>query len=113
MDEELFEQSSAYRNAYLSLFDRLFGSALRAMVEAMEAIAALLQPVVEATMEFCQKIYGAIQTEYRARGAIYGDSHDGMIRWFEELCLVAHLRREAEHIEQRHLMLAEIRAMRL
>lgn len=77
-----------------------------------EIIVEALRPAVEAIMEACRKVYAAIQDEYRVRGAIYGDTDRGMLRWFEEICTIARLRREAAYLEQRQLMLAEIRSRR-
>lgn len=84
-----------------------------AVQRAGEIIAEVLRPVVEALMEFCRKAYEAIHAEYVRRGAIYGDTNDGMLRWLEEIVTIGRLRQEAEYLEQRHGMLVEIRAMRL
>lgn len=56
----------------------------RAIQAAWEAIRTFINHATEAF----QAIYTAIQTEYRARGAIYGDDHDGMMRW---LCTIGRL----------------------
>ena len=43
-----------------------------------------LRPTVEQYMDAIQPLYDAIHAQYIAEGGIYGDTHEGMMRWLEE-----------------------------
>jgi hypothetical protein len=74
--------------------------------QAMKAIVETLQPMIDAIMEAAQTICAWAQERYREAGAIYGDSHDGMMRWWHELLEIARLERKVQHIRDRHIALA-------
>jgi hypothetical protein len=84
--------------------------ALRAFGEwaaqAMKAIVEALQPVMDAIMEAARTLYAWAQECYREAGAIYGDDHDGLMRWWNEILQIARLEREAQDLRDRHTALA-------
>lgn len=72
-----------------------------------EIIAEALQPLFDVFMETCRKLYAWFHDRYTEAGAIYGDTHEGMLRWYRELATIARLRQEANTIEQRHRTIAD------
>lgn len=107
--ERLGIDYQVYKETARLLFDKVFGPAIRAIQELAQALVEALQPLMDAIIDACKKLYDAVYAEYRERGAIYGDTHEGMMRWVEELTTIVRLRQEAEYLEQRHQMLAEMR----
>lgn len=87
--------------------------AMHAFAEAVqragEIIAEALRPVIEAFMETCRELCAWFYDRYTKAGAIYGDTDEGMLRWWQEVLTIARLRREAEIIEWRHGTLMEMR----
>lgn len=59
-----------------------------------------VQPIIESTLEIAQKVSDAVRTAYIEDGAIYGDTHEGLMRWLNERGEINRLRNEAERIEQ-------------
>jgi hypothetical protein len=80
---------------------------------ALAVLVEVLRPVMDEITKFVKALYAWMKESYHAAGAIYGDTDEGMQRWFEEVLTIGRLRQQAEYLEQRHLMLAEIRTMRL
>lgn len=74
---------------------------LQQFQKAMDAVIEALRPVVEAVAEFCRAVNDAFFAEYRARGAIYGDTDAGMLRWLDELHMIVRLRQQADYLEAR------------
>jgi hypothetical protein len=71
----------------------------------LEAMRVALPPLLAAG----QAIYDAHYRVYINAGAIYGESHEGFLRWAEEQARIARLRREAEEIEARQELMAMAR----
>lgn len=86
---------------------------LQAIRAAYDALVEFIRDAWDALAEAMQKVYNWFHDRYTEAGAIYGDTHDGMRRWYGELAMVARLRQEAASIERRHRMLADIRSVRL
>lgn len=86
---------------------------LQQAMRAAEIIAELLQPIMEEIADLCRKVYAWARDVYHAHGTPYGNTHEGLMRWWDEVLMIARLRQEAELLEQRHRMLAEMRAVRL
>lgn len=80
---------------------------VRATQQAFEAITDFICDTWDAITDLLQKVYNWFHDRYTEAGAIYGDTHDGMLRWYGELATIARLRREADPIEQRHQMIAD------
>ena len=84
----------------------------QAIQEAFNTIAEFIRDAWNAVVEAMQKVYAWFHDRYTEAGAIYGDTHEGMLRWYRELATIARLRQEADAIEQRHGMLVAIQQMR-
>jgi hypothetical protein len=52
--------------------------------------------------EIITKVAETVHTAYIEDGAIYGDTHAGLMRWIEEKGKIARLRAEADELEQYH-----------
>lgn len=90
-----------------------FQQAMQQASEIIKQAWAVIEEFIDSVMEACQKIYDWARDTYHAHGAPYGDTHEGLMRWWHEMLTIARLRQEADMLEQRHRMLAEIRVMRL
>ena len=67
-----------------------------------QRVGKALQPTFEAYLKLAQDIHDALHTAYLEDGAIYGDTHEGLMRWLEECGKINRLRAEAERLEQYH-----------
>ena len=76
-----------------------------------QAIGAALRPALDKSLTAMYQIYDVMYEQYRAAGTIYGDSHEGFMRWLNEIGQVQRLRQEAEAIHEHHAMLASVRQM--
>lgn len=55
-----------------------------ALAQAFDDFAAAMRPTVEQCVDAIRPLYDAIHAQYIAEGGIYGDTHEGMMRWLEE-----------------------------
>lgn len=85
----------------------------QAIQEAFSAAAEFVRDAWASLVKAMQGVYAWFHNRYTEAGAIYGDTHEGMIRWYGELAAIARLRQETDVIEQRHGMLVVIQRMRL
>jgi methionyl-tRNA synthetase len=68
-----------------------------------------LQPMIDGFVETCQDIHDAMHDAYLNDGAIYGNTHEGLMRWMEERSKVNRLRTEADMLEQHQIGLRVFR----
>lgn len=85
-----------YRKTYQKLFDQVFGPSLRAAADVVEQLVEALRPVIKAVMDAVRRMYDWMRGAYQDAGAPYGDTHDGLARWWQELLEVERLRHQAE-----------------
>ena len=83
--------------------------ALQQIDEIIKQAWDVIVEFIESVTEVCGKVYGWARDVYHAHGAPYGDTHEGMMRWWHEALTIARLRQEADLLEQRHRLLAEMR----
>jgi hypothetical protein len=55
-----------------------------ALSQLAQAVAASLAPVVKAIAEVARKLYDLLWQQYLGEGAIYGRTHEGMMKWLGE-----------------------------
>ena len=84
----------------------------QAIQEVFNTVADFIRDAWNTIVEAMQEVYDWFHDRYTEAGAIYGDSHEGMLRWYGELATIARLRQEADVIEQRHGMLVAFQQMR-
>ncbi len=70
------------------------------MTTFMAELGKAIRPVFDATLEMAQHIHDALHQAYVDDGAIYGDTHEGLMRWMHERSEIERLRAQAERIEQ-------------
>ena len=80
-------------NAGLSEFSRQ-------MTTFMTELGKAVRPVFDATLQMAQHIREVVHQAYVDDGAIYGDTHEGLMRWMNERSEIERLRAQAERIEQ-------------
>ena len=91
--------------------DRWKTNIIQPLAQAFQAIAEAMKPAFEATMKVAQAVNDVIYNAYLEDGAIYGKSHDGMMRWMKERGEIARLRQQAEHLEQHQEMIRDFKQM--
>lgn len=57
---------------------RIFNDSLIAFSQSMEQVSNI-------AIQTANKLYSAIYNIYLVSGAKYGENHEGMMRWYEEL----------------------------
>ena len=71
--------------------------------DTMRTIGKTLKPVIESIVKLSQHVSQAMHQSYSEAGTIYGDTHEGMMRWIEECGKINRLRQEADYLEQQHI----------
>jgi hypothetical protein len=74
-------------------------------------VASIAQVFNTVVMPAVQTIHDAIQSAYQEAGMPYGDSHEGLMRWMDDMSKINHMRQEIEYIKNYHQMLIDARAM--
>jgi len=69
---------------------------------------AILKELVDNVIQAITPIYEAVFQSYRDQGAIYGDTHEGLMRWLRELSETERLRSEAQLAFEREQMLKDL-----
>lgn len=77
------------------------------MKELLEAV----QPVLENVSAAIKKVYAAIYQDYVDSGAIYGESHEGFMRWLGEISEAASLRAKSDRILEHHQDMKDFKNM--
>ncbi len=77
------------------------------IIQANEQMALAFKPVLDNIRQFVTTFYEAVRQDYESAGMPYGESDEGMMRWFQERMEIVRLEREAESIRERHQMLAD------
>ena len=83
---------------------------LRPLFAAYRGISSASVRIQVQLAAFMEGLQTAMWAEYRAAGAIYGESEDGMRRWMEEMAEARRLREQAEAIETWHEMLRDLQS---
>jgi hypothetical protein len=73
---------------------KVYQEAGQNIVESWQAMMKQLAPSVSTFIDAMGKMYEALHSEYIAAGAIYGDTHEGMMRWIRERAEINRLRYE-------------------
>ena len=91
-------------------------SQLEQVRQVGEAIAALgnrmaevLTPTFQALVPTMQALYGAFWRAYLEAGAPYGETDEGMMRWYKEVGEARRMQFEADRILAHHRMLEQLR----
>lgn len=72
-----------------------------------ERLAEAMRPAIKAMAELGRKMHAAIRKDYERAGMPYGDSDDGMMRWFEERSARARQQYDAERAAERQAILRD------
>ena len=59
-------------------------STMNALADVVNNFAVAMRPTLERISVAIRPLYDAIRAQYVAEGAIYGDTHEGMMRWMDE-----------------------------
>lgn len=51
----------------------------------VQTIKELLQPTIDAALDWCKYIYDLIYEQYLLDGAVYGDTHEGFMKWLDNV----------------------------
>jgi len=84
---------------------------IQPLAKAFQAIAEAIKPAFEAALKVVQAVSDVVYNAYLEDGAIYGESHEGMMRWMKERGEIARLRQQAERIEQHQEMIRDFKQM--
>ena len=57
---------------------------IQGIVAAFSEMAAVIEGRFRVVMPAIQQLYDAFRANYKDDGAVYGDTHDGMMRWLSE-----------------------------
>jgi hypothetical protein len=83
-----------------------FGKALTVFAQD---IAENLTPIFQQLKPAIQELYDCFWEIYLKAGAPYGETDDGMMRWYREIGEAKRLQYQADRIIQNHQMLASFR----
>jgi len=86
-DAEKVAQLAQLASEWAVDWERLRQRITQAAVEYAEA----MRPIWDRVKVFSQSFMDAVKEEYRASGAIYGDTDEGMMRWARERALAYRL----------------------
>lgn len=78
-----------------------------ALTQIVVGIGTAVRTVVEAAIPVMQAVYDAQWERYRAAGMPYGNDHQGLMRWLEDMNEIMRLNTEIEVIKRRHLLLRD------
>lgn len=81
----------------------------RAMQKLAVSIVADTKPFLSQLAKVAGELDLLVHEEYLAAGAIYGDTHEGQMRWVREKFEIAGLRQQADDLEARHADLKSFR----
>jgi len=79
--------------------------------KAFSAIGETLVEKMERLLPTAQRFYDAVYAQYLEEGAIYGESHEGVMRWIEDLAEIDRHRQAIEEIKMRHWIIADTKRM--
>lgn len=85
------------------------GAAMGAVGEVAQRADENLEEWLRRITPIIQRTYDALYGEYRRGGAIYGETADGMIRWYQELGDITRHQAAIEEILERHRRLQALR----
>jgi hypothetical protein len=74
-----------------------------------EHVFPAIQDTCQQILPIVQQIYAAHYNQYRAFGMPYGDTHEGFMRWMEDMNAIRQHQHEIELILQRHQHLIDVR----
>lgn len=89
---------------------RDLGNALHAIGEA---VIASLAPSINSLAESMQGVHDLFWKTYIEAGAPYGETEDGMMKWYDEIGEAKRLQYQADRILEHHKMLADFRARKV
>ncbi len=78
---------------------------------ATSIVASIAQVFSATVLPAVQTIHTAMQSAYQEAGMPYGDSHEGLMRWMDDMSKINHMQQEIEYIRNYHQMLIDARAM--
>lgn len=99
-DEELQAVIAAFTEAANKIQARVQEIA-DVFTQAFNDFAAAMQPTIEQCIDATYPVYRAMFDQYIAEGAIYGATHEGMIRWLEERAAAAGVEANAQYLRDR------------
>jgi hypothetical protein len=86
-----------------------WNAALQPFVEWANGVREALQPALDHVQQVARDLHDALQRDYARAGMPYGDSDEGMYRWFDEVMLEGRIRAEAEAVEERNQFIGDFR----
>jgi hypothetical protein len=60
----------------------------------VQTITELLKPAIDAVMSWCKYIYDLVYEQYILDGAVYGETHEGFMRWLDVVAEKTNLEKE-------------------
>lgn len=82
-----------------------------AFIQVGEVISTFSNTIVPAVMPILTTIHSVMHDIYLEAGAPYGDTHEGLIQWIDDMNTVRRLQAEAEAIVEKHRHLISDREM--
>jgi hypothetical protein len=79
--------------------------------QATEAISEAALQTFEQLKPMMQAVHDAMYQAYQDHGMPYGDTHEGLLRWMDDLSKINQAQQEIERIQQRHQTLIHARQL--
>ncbi len=78
------------------------------MEESFRAAFKAIGPTMATIAGLCRDLYQAAYQNYLESGAIYGESHDGFMKWLDDVGQIAAAQRKVEEITIKHETIREL-----
>ena len=76
-----------------------------------QAVSEQMQHFIDVVTPVMGQLYNAMYSKYLEEGAVYGESHEGMMRWMDDLAEIRRHEQSIEEIRQRHWFIADTKRM--
>lgn len=93
--------------------DQRILDAQRAILEFGQIVAEQMQTLKTLIIPVMVQLYDGIYSEYLKAGAIYGESHSGLLQWLADLGEINRHQQIIEEIKLRHWVIASTKQMLL
>lgn len=80
-----------------------------AIMELGQRISTVLMSILQSFGQTIQEMHAIFWQQYLEAGAPYGETEDGLMRWYREIGEARRLQGQADRIIQHHQMLADFR----
>ena len=95
----------------LGEFRLLANQIVQAFNGAMQTWVDAFQPTASAVLQACQEIYNRVYESYVADGAIYGETHEGFVRWLDEQAEISRLEWDAQRLRDRQALIRDYKKL--